>query len=416
MTGDFSLPFCQLKLQILFNTGSGEEVKDGVLDVLFNTAVADSRMNRTNWVGMVGLMNQDAVRQIRERAEKELLSVPMLESLVDDKSLSAPSSYSGSLETAKVCLTIIEELAHSVPDAGVPSIAPLLVEKMDTLLHKLVIMQTNFASFSANKGDSAGDPAVNTRLNFERGLAFWFSVLLRMVVIHRSAFMSPLPSSTAPKPNALHDQSRILISIFCISLARFPGNLLRHFPAADYFPHRPIQPSEYRPCPGILLQTHALDVAASLIDAFPDEARHNCARFLKEKCPPFAQFQNDPRFVYLLGPIPGGTAHTNISQQTAPSSASVPSPAASASAPTPTPTPSGASQPPPSSSSSTTATATFSETSNSISGHLRLQHHGRTVGSYPIRPWELLEDAAPLAGVNDTAISLRYFDARRVKA
>jgi hypothetical protein len=37
----------------------------------------------------------------------------------------------------------------------------------------------------------------------------------------------------------------------------------------DYFPHPP--PAEgYRPCPGILLQTHALDVAASLIDIFPD--------------------------------------------------------------------------------------------------------------------------------------------------
>lgn len=64
MTGDFSLPFCQLKLQMLFNTGSGEEVKDGVLDVLFNTAVADSRLNRTNWVGLLALMNQDAVRQV----------------------------------------------------------------------------------------------------------------------------------------------------------------------------------------------------------------------------------------------------------------------------------------------------------------------------------------------------------------
>lgn len=339
----------------------------------------------------------------------------MLESLVDDKS-SASTNYSGSLETARVCLTIIEELAYSVPDAGVPSIAPLLVEKMDTLLHKLVIMQTNFASFAENKGDSGGDPAVNIRLNFERGLAFWFSVLLRMVVIHRSAFTSSSSSSLAPKPNALHEQSRILISIFCISLARFPGNLLRHFPAADYFPCRPIQPNEYRPCPGILLQTHALDVAASLIDTFPDEARHHCARFLKEKCPPFAQFQNDPRFVYLLGPIPGGTAHANASQQAAP--ASVPSPAASA----PTPTPSSTSQPPPAataaaaSASPCLSSGLLSETSNSVSGHLRLQHHGRTVGTYPIRPWELLEDAAPLAGVNDTAVSLRYFDARRVKA
>lgn len=64
MTNDFSLPFCQLKLQILFNAASGEEVKNGVLDVMFKTAVADSRLNRTNWVGLVDLMNQDAIRQV----------------------------------------------------------------------------------------------------------------------------------------------------------------------------------------------------------------------------------------------------------------------------------------------------------------------------------------------------------------
>lgn len=337
----------------------------------------------------------------------------MLESMTDGDPL-ASSNYSDSIETARVYLTIIEELAYSVPGVGVPSIAPLLVEKMDALLHKLVIMQTNLVNFAENRGNSDGDPAVRIRLNFERGLAFWFSVLLRMIVIHRSAFISTSP---VPRPNALHEQSRILIAIFCISLARFPGNLLRQFPTADYFPRRPIQPEEYRPCPGILLQTHALDVAASLIDTFPDEARHHCARFLKEKCPSFAQFQNDPRFVYLLGPMLSGTTPSNLSQQLAPASA--PSPAAS------TPTPSGtfpgalsssSQQPPATAASPGLSTGLLSEGSNCVSSHLRLQHRGRTVGSYPIRPWELLEDAAPLAGVNDTAISLEYFDARRVRA
>ena len=64
MTGDFSLPFCQLKLQMLFNAASGEEVKNGVVDVMFNAAVSDARANRSNWVGLVALMNQDAVQQV----------------------------------------------------------------------------------------------------------------------------------------------------------------------------------------------------------------------------------------------------------------------------------------------------------------------------------------------------------------
>lgn len=339
----------------------------------------------------------------------------MLESMTDDNP-SASSNYPDSMETARVYLTVIEELACSVPGAGVPSIAPLLVEKMDTLLHKFVIMQTNLANFAENKSSSDGDLAVRTRLNFERGLAFWFSVLLRMIVIHRSAFTSTSP---VPRPNALYEQSRILIAIFCISLVRFPDSLLRQFPTADFLPRHPIQPEEYQPCPGVLLQTHALDVAASLIDTFPDEARHHCACFLKEKCPSFAQLQNDPRFVYLLGPMPSGIAPSNFPQQ--PASASVPSPAASGSTPTPSGTfpgaPSSSSQQTPTTAASPgLSTGLLSEGSNCVSSHLRLQHRGRTVGAYPIRPWELLEDAAPLAGANDTAISLGYFDARRVRA
>lgn len=320
-----------------------------------------------------------------------------LEASVDEDG--SPSvNYTNAIETARIYLMIIEELAYSVPESGVPSIASVLVEKMDLLLNKFVIMQTNSMNFTENKNDTGEGGQQNiARSNFERGLAFWFSVLLRMVVIHRSAFTS------STRPTGLQEQTRILISIFSIALARFPNSLLRLFPTADYFPH-PHQPEDYRPCPGILLQTHALDVAASLIDTFPDEARHHCARFLKEKCSPFAQFQNDSRFLYLLGPLPGYGAAANSAQP-----ASLPSPASGS-----TPTPSQA--------QATAAAAPSPGLSVGVSSaeepdcSLRLQHRGRIVGAYQIRPWELLEDAAPLAGINDTAISLRYFDARRIRA
>ncbi|KAI9927995.1 hypothetical protein ASPWEDRAFT_42159 [Aspergillus wentii DTO 134E9] len=405
MTNDFSLPFCQLKLQVLFNAESGEEIGNGIVDVMFKAAVADSRAKKSNWAGLVSLMSQSAVRQIRERAEKGFFSVPLFENSADDHS-SSTADNSSSLETAKLYLTIIEELAYSIPEAGVSSIAPILVEKMDFLLHRLIIMQTNFSNFAENRHGVAADKAIQSRSNFERTLAFWFSALLKMVVIHRSAFnTSP---SLAPKPNSLQDQSRLLISIFCISLSRLPDNALRLFPTANYFPH-PVQPESYRPCPGILLQTHALDVAASLIDTFPDEARHQCTRFLKEKCPPFLQHQNDSRFLYLLGPV-ADTTSLNPSQP-----ASAPSPAASGSASTPTPSgnlPGGTSalqQP-------VAPLSGMSETSNCVASRLRLQCRGRVIGAYPVRPWELLEDAAPIMGANDTAVNLGYFDARRIRA
>ncbi|KAJ5680489.1 hypothetical protein N7536_011628 [Penicillium majusculum] len=396
MTDDFSLPFCQLKLQVLFHADSGSEDRTNIVDAMFKTAVSDCRAHRLHWVDLVALMSPDAVRQIRERAEKEFFSIPLLEEPIGD----IPDSPDklGSLETAKIYLTIIEELASSIPDSGAPSVAPVLVEKMDSLLHKIITIHNSTLA----KGVANTD-----RSKCERALAFWFSALLRIIVLHRSAFSQPPP---ALKINPLHEQLRLLTSIFCIALSRLPGDVLRLFPAADYFPH-PTPTEGFRPCPGILLQTHALDVAASLIDIFPDEVRHQCARFLKEKCPSFVPFQNDSRFLYLLGPI--SDQYPANAQQ-----ASAPSPAASGSTPTSTPAlfsmvgSSTAQQ----SVTAASGPSTAPPDSNSMANRLRLQHRGRVIGPYPVRPWELLEDAAPFLGINDTAVNLGFFDARRVRA
>ncbi|KXG45781.1 Mediator complex, subunit Med12 [Penicillium griseofulvum] len=396
MTDDFSLPFCQLKLQVLFHADSGSEDRTNIVDAMFKTAVSDCRAHRLHWVELVALMSPDAVRQIRERAEKEFFSIPLLEEPIGE--IPGSPDKLGSLETAKMYLTIIEELASSIPDSGAPSVAPVLVEKMDSLLHKIITMHSSAPA----KG------MTNTsRANFERALAFWFSALLRMIVLHRSAFAQP---PAALKTNPLHEQLRLLTSIFCIALSRLPGDVLRLFPAADYFPH-PAPAEGFRPCPGILLQTHALDVAASLIDVFPEEVRQQCARFLKEKCPSFVPFMNDSRFLYLLGPM--------IDQYSANAQqVSAPSPAASGSTPTQSPAlfsivgSSTAQQSVPAASGLSTGLPD----SNCMANRLRLQHRGRVVGPYPVRPWELLEDAAPFLGVNDTAVNLGFFDARRVRA
>lgn len=64
LVDDFSLPFCQLKLQILFNAESKEEAKGDIVDVMFNAAVSDSGAKRSHWVNLVDLMSRDAVRQV----------------------------------------------------------------------------------------------------------------------------------------------------------------------------------------------------------------------------------------------------------------------------------------------------------------------------------------------------------------
>ncbi|OOF98567.1 hypothetical protein ASPCADRAFT_204321 [Aspergillus carbonarius ITEM 5010] len=399
MNNDFSLPLCQLKLQVLFNAEAGNGLDNGIVDVMFKAAMADARSKRSHWYGLVSLMSQDAVRQIRERAERGFFSVPMLEELISDPTV---ADKSNSIETARLYLTIVEKLAHSIPETGAHSVAPILVERMELLLQKFITMQSSLS------GAVDASQTAQVRSNFERSLAFWFSALLRLVVIHRAAFNMP---ALAPRPNGLQEQSRILIAIFCISLARLPDRVIRLYPSANYFPH-PVQSENYRPCPGILLQTHALDVAAALIDTFPDEARQQCARFLREKCPPFLQFQNDSRFLYLLGPM------LDTSSSNPPQPASLPSPAAGGSTPTPTANLTGGPPNPQQTISSAPSglPAGLSEGVNCIASHLRLQYRGRVIGAYPVRPWELLEDAAPIVGMNDTAVSLKYFDARRVRA
>ncbi|CAG8936163.1 unnamed protein product [Penicillium salamii] len=398
MTDDFSLPFCQLKLQVLFGAESATEDRASIVDAMFKTAVSDSRAHRLHWVDLVALMSPDAVRQIRERAEKEFFSIPILEEPMGDSAY--PSAKLSSLETARLYLTIIEELGTSIPESGTPSVASVLVDKMDSLLHKVMSMHNNVST--APEG-----AATPSRSKFERALAFWFSALLRMIVLHRSAFVQ---SPAALKVNSLRDQLRLSTSILCIALSRLPGDLLRLYPAADYFP-RPNSPEDFRPCPGVLLQTHALDVVASLIDIFPDEVRVQCARFFKEKCPSFVPMQNDSRFLYLLGPMTDQYP-TNTQQFSAPS------PAGSGSTPTPTPAPMSTMGPSPAQHSIAAASglSTGMDGSNNMANRLRLQHRGRVLGPYPVRPWELLEDAAPFLGVNDTAVNLGYFDARRVRA
>ena len=324
-------------------------------------------------VGSLYFLRSVLTGQIRERAERGFLSIPMFNT--DDPS--SPATDPNSVETARLCLTIIEDLSSTIPDVGAQSITPVLVEKMDLLLRKIVTMQNN-------PKHATGDQPSRSHVEFEKTLGFWFPALLKLVAIYRPTSAQP----PTPKPSNLQEQSRLLISILCISLSRSDAT-----------------PSDT----GISMQTHALDVAASLVDTLPDEARRQCARFLKDRCPPFTRFQNDPRYTYLLGSITDLPSSTSTSTSTPIPPAALPSPAAAPTGSTPAPTPSAPQQPTP------TPASTADGPNSIIPSRFRLQCRGRTGGPYPLRPWELLEDAAPIAGVNDTAISLSLFDARRVR-
>ncbi|KAL1962441.1 hypothetical protein VTN77DRAFT_9712 [Rasamsonia byssochlamydoides] len=407
MADNCSLPFCQLKLQLLFNMEGGEEVKSGIVDIMFKVAVADVRAGQTHWLDLVALMSQDAVHQIRQRAEKGFFAVAQSDSALEGDS---PVERSNLRETARVYLTIVDGLAYSIPELGIPSVAPLLVEKMNSLLQKLVLTQMNIRSLSENRSGTMADQVARSLSVCEENLIFWFTAMLRMITIHRAAFDAPaLAPSASQRPNTLLDQSRLLITICCIALSRSPLSMVSR-PQTGITPS-PFTPSAQQSHAGNSLPTYALDVAASLVDTLPDDARQQCARFLRERCPPFLHVHNEPRLMYLLGPVPD-FLNTTSSQP-----ASAPSPATSGptSSMTPSATPaSGSSSIPPSTSASMMPTGS-SEDPNSLVNRLRIQHRGRVIGPYPLRPWEMLEEAAPVAGVNDTAVDLAYFGARRVR-
>ncbi|KAF7717268.1 Uncharacterized protein PECH_007546 [Penicillium ucsense] len=390
---EFSLPLCRLKLRMIFQAQTNLENRSKLVDAMFRTVVAGAGAHKSKWTDLVALMSSDSVRQIRERAEKEFLAIPLLEEPVI-------SEGTGNLNAAKLHLSIIEQLAYSIPESGVPTIAPLIIEKLESLLQRMVMVQNS-------QPENHRAPGTDDEYrDMHRTLIFWCLALLRLVVLHRTSFTQ---APVTAKTGFLQEQSRLLVLIFSIALSRLSNiNLSDNLSGAE--PSRiPAVHDESQSCSDVPLQTHALDLAAILIDVFPDEARHQCARILKEKCPPFAPLLTDQRFVYLLGP----SSDLNVSA--ALQSTSVQSPMGSASTPTPLPPNATTVREATQSALPTSTNAGPSENPGWVINQLRYEHRGRIIGPYPIRPWELLEDAAPFVGINDTAVNLGYFDARRVR-
>ena len=297
----------------------------------------------------------------------------------------------------------MDGLAYSIPQVGISSLAPLLVEKMNVLLQKLVLAQVKLKSISVNRGGVLSDHISRILPVFERNFNFWFTALLHVIVIHRPAF--DFAQQAAQRSSTLLDQSRLLIAICCLALSRPPESLSSQFSTVGYVPSY-MSTGQQQLCTNDSLQIYALDVAASLVDTLPDDARQQCSRFLRDRFPPQLHVQNEPRLLYILGPIADSTLPQPIST----------------SSPTTTAPPSSmtsANLLPGTSPIQTTAAintpAGISEDATLVTNRLRIQHRGRMVSAFTLRPWEMLEEAAPMVGMNDTAVDLGFFGARKVR-
>ncbi|OJD27562.1 hypothetical protein ACJ73_01041 [Blastomyces percursus] len=431
---DFSLPFCLMKLRLLFGFECDSSVKKRIYDVVFETAKSNMRKGQSHWIDVVGSLHADAAKEIRQRAEEQLLSHVLSSDYLPTSPTSESHTPPGCNVSALVCLRIVEDLSFSIPETGSPSLCPTLIEKMNMILQRITSLENNLMEASSSQ-DNDHAAAIRHAHAVQQSsiIIFWFSVLLRLIAIHRSRFAP----GTLSKSD-LADQTRLLISINCIALSRTLSPKTGPRPFLSINPLTPTtspsqEPRSHFPFhatdTGIStsLQTQALDVAATLLDSIPDDCRHQCVRFLRDRCPPFLHPQNDPRLLFLLGPL---TAENHPSSAATQSSQKQPGGSTLSQANPGTPgtpvTPSAAASVGTAASSSSSqqfqgcnsynpvAFNPFDD-QNSIIGKLRVQQRGQIAGPYPLRPWEMLEESAPVIGVNDTAVNLGWFAARRVR-
>ena len=64
LTNDFSLPFCRMKLRLLFNANPDEEAKSHILDLIFESALSDVRSGLSHWIDIVGVLDLDGAQQV----------------------------------------------------------------------------------------------------------------------------------------------------------------------------------------------------------------------------------------------------------------------------------------------------------------------------------------------------------------
>jgi mediator of RNA polymerase II transcription subunit 12 len=271
-------------------------------------------------------------------------------------------------------------------------------------LQKIIAMRNNLKNVTDSGNGSGPESTAYSVAIPESAIAFWFSVLLRLTAIHRAALTITVPCKG--------DQTRLLIAICGIALSPMFSSRQNQACALSFYPyisqgHR----QGDRHSAETSLQVYALDIAATLADTLPDEARQHCARILRDRSLPSLHFQNDTRLLFLLGPISEAPLVCQTQLQATPT----------ATVTTPNLTPSTTSLPahlhPPLfqlANPNNTSPSPFDDPSL-LANRLRFQQHGRIIGQYTLRAWEMLEEPAPIVGVNDTALNLGYFGARQIR-
>jgi len=192
--------------------------------------------------------------QIREHAEERLLSS------IPSYAIPAVSTSSDSHPWAEArvrrYLTIIEATAYSIPESGAQQLGATLVERFNGILQAVEAEDETSKPASID-----GSPILSSSEAHTTRIHLWITTLLRLTIIHQGTLQSG--------KNGSPDHARL-----CIALASL---------FIDGYIQRDLSLLEY-----------VFDVATTLVDDLSDDARAQCARFLKDR-------GHDSRLRYFFG-------------------------------------------------------------------------------------------------------------------
>ncbi|KAK4993023.1 RNA polymerase II mediator complex subunit [Elasticomyces elasticus] len=371
---ELSLPFHQLQLLQSSRSEQGENCSEHVKPALVQAIIAAIDSQHSLWPEFVRVVDQTVARSVREWAERSLLAAAT--AFEANPSLSAIDR-----DRASKLVDVVGVTAASVRTADY---LPMIAE-LNNRFRALAVALTSIDGASAGLGLAVQD------------VIFWITTLLQLALVY-------IQSDHEEKTGASE------LATFCTTLCRLAVlPLLRR---------------------QLTIVERLFDVAAMFSDDLTPESLASCARYCDSALPP------DPRFTFLFGPAtspdswlglairptpPPNAAGSVPSNLQTPSSA-VPHGRPSASLPSsnfrssilhpPPPQPPlsqpqrpslGKAQQPSSPRAAPTAAA-----------QARAAERQLKIVPFPIRRWEILPDATPVAGENDTSLNLALFGARRV--
>jgi mediator of RNA polymerase II transcription subunit 12 len=249
LADDFTLPFCQVKLALMFSTDNAGTVtsEDGSSERLeaFDNAIESAvAAENTTWACILPLLDISIAQHLRARAETQFLALyPSSKSITEDI-----STIQSRVKQAENLLYIIDATAYSMT---APSSNSSLVSEIVTAFNNIFFFLANPQSLPLQMKD----------LLFTK----WLPLLLSFTTIHISAFEAT--------KSGHESRAKALIVLAAIILE--------------------LQALENSTDTITTLTEQTFDLALQLVDLLPEDIRQQCIRGLRDTT-------SNPRISYLF--------------------------------------------------------------------------------------------------------------------